>query len=81
MIPFNKCPLCGGEMVEKDVEKLLRGGKNTAVVRVRAEVCLHCGERLYSKDTIIYFEKIRSKLERQEISDFELLGQTYQVMS
>ncbi len=81
MIPFNKCPICGGEIVEKNVEKLLRGGKNTAVVRVKAEVCLHCGERLYSKDTIIYFETIRSKLERQEISDFELLGQTFQVTS
>ena len=23
MIPFKKCPVCGGEMVEKEVEKLL----------------------------------------------------------
>ena len=46
MIPFKKCPICGGEVVEKEVEKLLRGGKNTAVILVRAEVCLHCGERI-----------------------------------
>ncbi len=44
---FEKCPICGGEVVEKEVEKLLKGGKNTAVVRITAEVCLHCGERLY----------------------------------
>jgi len=25
MLPFSKCPICGGEVVEKDVEKLLRG--------------------------------------------------------
>jgi len=26
MKPFDKCPVCGGELVEKDVEKLLKGG-------------------------------------------------------
>lgn len=79
MIPFKKCPACGGEMIEKDVEKLLRGGKNIAILNVRAEVCLHCGERLYSKETISRFEKIRDKLARQDISDFQPLGQSFQV--
>jgi YgiT-type zinc finger domain-containing protein len=81
MIPFKECPICKGEVVEKEVEKLLRGGKNTAVLKVKAEVCLHCGERLYSKETVSHFEQIRLKLERQEVSDFELLGQSYQVMN
>ena len=49
MLPFSKCPVCGGEVVAKEVEKLLRGGNHTAVVTVQAEVCLHCGERLYSQ--------------------------------
>lgn len=40
MMPFEKCPVCGGELVEKQVEKLLRGGMHTAVLKVRAEVCL-----------------------------------------
>ena len=79
MIPFNKCPICGGEVIEKEVEKLLRGGKNTAVIKVKAEVCLHCGERLYSKDTITHFEQIRSKLERQEVAEFKQIGQSYQI--
>jgi YgiT-type zinc finger domain-containing protein len=79
MIPFKKCPVCNGEVIEKDVEKLLRGGNNTAVVKVKAEVCQHCGERLFSKETIGYFEQIRNKLSRQEVSDFILLGQTYQI--
>ena len=73
MLPFNKCPICGGEVIEKEVEKLLKGGKNTAVVKVKAEVCLHCGERLYSKETIGFFEKIRFKLEQQDVAEFELL--------
>jgi len=79
MMPFSKCPVCGGEVVEKDVEKLLRGGVHIAVVTVRAEVCLHCGERLYSKETISRFEQIRAKLSRHEVADFQPLGQSFQV--
>jgi YgiT-type zinc finger domain-containing protein len=79
MMPFDKCPVCGGEMVEKDVEKLLRGGIHTAVLTVHAEVCLRCGERLYSQETVRRFEQIRAKLERQEVADFQPLGQSFQV--
>lgn len=61
------------------VEEVLRGGANTAVVRVRAEVCLRCGERLFSPDTIRRFEDIRAKLERRETADFQLIGQSFQV--
>ena len=80
MKPFDKCPVCGGELAEREVEKLLRGGVHTAVVKVHAEVCLHCGERLYSAETVKRFEQIRQKLERQDVADFQLLGQTYQVV-
>lgn len=80
MKPFDKCPVCGGELVEKEVEKLLKGGVHTAVLRVRAEVCLQCGERLYSAETVKRFEQIRQKLERQEIAEFKPVGQTFQVV-
>lgn len=79
MIPFSQCPVCGGEMSVKDVEKLLRGGLHTAVLTVSAEVCLHCGERLYSVETVKRFEVIRSKLERQDVSGFQPLGQSFKV--
>lgn len=79
MMPFSQCPVCGGEMVVKDVEKLLRGGRHTAVLTVRAEVCLRCGERLYSVEAVKLFENIRSKLERQDVSGFQPLGQSFQV--
>lgn len=59
MIPFKKCPVCGNEMVEKEVEKLLRGGNNTAILKVKAEICLHCGERLYKEEIVKRFEQIR----------------------
>jgi YgiT-type zinc finger domain-containing protein len=79
MMPFKKCPVCGGELVEKEVEKLLRGGVHTAVVRVRAEVCLHCGERLYSQETVQRFEEIRTKLQSQQTEEFQPMGKSYQV--
>jgi YgiT-type zinc finger domain-containing protein len=79
MMPFSTCPVCGGEMVEKDVEKLLRGGVHTAVLRVCAEVCLSCGERLYGQDTVRRFEQIRAKLEKQEVAEFEPMGRSFRV--
>ena len=77
MKTFDKCPICGGEIVEKQVDKLLRGGSDSAVLTVQADVCLHCGERMYSEDTIKQFETIRSKLEKQETSGLKAVGQFF----
>ena len=79
MRPFEKCPLCGGELVEKEVEKLLRGGVHTAVLEVRADVCLRCGERVYSQETVGRFEEIRARLERQDTTGFRPMGRSFQV--
>jgi len=76
---FEKCPVCSGELIEKEVEKLLRGGNNTAVLRVRAEVCLHCGERLYTRDTVRKFEHIREKLAEEDTEEFQPLGKSFQI--
>ena len=79
--PFDKCPSCGGELTEKEVEKVLQGGGNTAVVKVRAQVCLHCGERLYDEHTVRQFEQVRGKLERQDTRGFRPIGQAFEVRS
>ncbi len=68
------------ELVEKEVEKLLRGGAHTAVLKVRAEVCLRCGERLYSQETVRRFEEIRSKLKRQDTAEFRPMGLSFEVV-
>ncbi len=80
MLPFGQCPVCGGKVVEREVEKILRGGTNTAILRVKADICLHCGERMYSGETITRFEEIRGKLARQEVVDFQPIGQSFQVV-
>lgn len=79
MIPFEKCPVCGGELETKQVEKLLRGGGNTASLRITAEVCLHCGERLYAEEVVRSFEEIRLMLQKQEFVHLKPVGQAFTV--
>ncbi|MBI4824583.1 MAG: YgiT-type zinc finger protein [Nitrospirae bacterium] len=78
---FKKCPLCEGELVDKEVEKLLKGNGNTAIVRVKAEACIHCGERLYSPEVVEKFEVIRKKLKEGKTEDFITIGKSYQVVT
>lgn len=74
-----QCPICGGELVVQRVEKLLRGGSDTAIVEVDAEVCVHCGERLYPPDAVRRFELIRDQLERHDVAQFKPIGRLFQV--
>ncbi len=74
-----QCAVCGGDMVEKKVEKLLRGGNNLASVTVTAEVCLKCGERFYSPSTVRRFEEIETALETDTTERFRPIGQAYRV--
>lgn len=75
-----KCPRCGGPVVEKEVTELLYGGANTAILRITAGVCLLCGERLYTPQIVRQFEEIEAKLEQEETEEFEPLGQSFQVV-
>lgn len=77
---LDQCPVCGGEVIQKEVTKVLRGGGNTATLKVEAEVCLLCGERFYTMDTVKRFDEIRAKLRRQDTADFEPIGQSFQVV-
>ena len=79
MMPFEKCPACGGELEVKQVEKLLRGGCNTVTLKVTAEVCQHCGERLYAEDVVRSFEEIRAKLQKQEFEHLRPVGRSFTV--
>ena len=79
MMPSEKRPINGGELVEKEIEKLLRGGVHIATLKAHAEVCLHGGERLYSQETARRFEEIRAKLKRQETAAFQPVGLSFQL--
>jgi len=77
----SECPNCGGEIVQRRFEKLLKGGTDTAVIEVTAGVCLKCGEHLYTPDTVQRFEEIREKLKNHAVEDFKRIGNTYAVAS
>ena len=79
MRPFENSPVCGGDLTNKQVEKLLGGVGNTVSMRVTADVCLHCGERLYAEDVVRSFEEIRGKLRKQEFRHLRSLGQSFTV--
>jgi len=72
-----KCPICGGEIVENDVEEIVRGGNNTAFFEVHAGVCLRCGEHLYEPDTVRLFEEARTKLEQAIEEGMQPVGKAY----
>ena len=76
---FERCPICKGEIAEKEVEKVLKGGTNTAIMKLTAEMCLHCGERLYTPESVSRFEGVRKKLSQEDVSEFELIGKTFHV--
>jgi len=75
-----KCPRCGGTVIEKEVTELLYGGVNTAILRVKAGVCELCGERYYTPDKVRQFEEIETKLAQQDTTEFEPVGQSFQVV-
>lgn len=79
MEPIDRCPVCSGDVITKEVEQLVRGGDDVAIVRVQADVCVQCGERLFSPETIRQLEEIQRKLERHETAEFVPLGKSYQV--
>ena len=74
---FEKCPVCAGDLVSKEVEKLLRGGNHTAVLTVTADMCPRCGERLYSRETVERFAEVRAKLSRQDTDEFQAVGTSF----
>ena len=73
----SKCPVCGEKLDINEVEKLLKGGNDVAVLKVNAGVCKKCGEILYESDTVKKFDEIRDKLRTGNTKDLHLLGKCY----
>ena len=71
------CPLCGGRVVEKEVEKIIKGGSDVVILRVKAGVCEKCGERLYTKEVHKKIEEIRSQLKQKATEMYKPIGRTY----
>jgi YgiT-type zinc finger domain-containing protein len=72
-----KCPVCRGKLVEKEVEKFLRGNGDTAIIKVKADVCLQCGTKLYDPRVIARFREVKKKLQQGQTKGFILIGKSY----
>ena len=60
---LSACPRCGGELeYGREVQHPVREGNDMALVRVHADVCTRCGERLFSAPTSMLLAKARSML-------------------
>ncbi len=79
MLPLDKCVFCQGILLEQKVTEIIKGGNNTATLKVNALVCQNCGERYYQVDIIRKFESIKVKLETQETEDLTPIGQSFEV--
>lgn len=66
MASFEKCPVCGGPIVEREVEKISRGDVVRETARIRTDVCLKCGERLYTPEAAQRLENTRSRQEARK---------------
>ena len=64
---FKECAVCGGEVVERKVEKILRGGQREKSVKIQAKVCLRCGEHFYGPQAIKRFNEVRAKLKASDV--------------
>lgn len=53
------CPVCGGELIVKQVEKIIRRGNDVFFLEVEAGVCTRCSERLYDLETQELFQCFR----------------------
>jgi YgiT-type zinc finger domain-containing protein len=79
-LPIDRCPFCSGEITEKTVTEVIRGGGNTATLTINALVCQRCGERFYDTETIEKFEAIKADLESQKTEDLKPVGQAFEVV-
>ena len=77
---LDKCPRCGfDDVIEKNVDKVIRGGEDAAVISVPAEVCLHCGERFYAGKVGFCFDAIRKRLDSGQVEEFQPIGRYFRV--
>jgi YgiT-type zinc finger domain-containing protein len=71
------CPVCGGLVVIRQVQKLVSGGNDVAALNLRAGVCTKCGERLYDVETHRQIEVVRNNLLKKDYGALRKVGSVY----
>ena len=58
------CSLCGGKMTDRSVDVVDTVGGRLVILRgIAAEVCVRCGERVYSEVEMRKMEELRGKIQ------------------
>ncbi len=68
-----KCPLCGGETKEEEVEVEEKINDRMHIIKgIKAEVCTQCGERMYSENELRCIERIRDEIAQKAVRPIEI---------
>ncbi len=76
------CVDCGSDkLIFKDVSRIIscNGTSDVVVLRVKAEVCLNCGQTYFSSEDSIQFTEIRRQLKSNLTENFKKAGVVYEV--
>lgn len=79
MTETKKCPVCKGKLTEKEVEKFLSSNGDTAVLTLRAEVCLHCNMKFFAPGIMAEIAAVKTKLKKGETKGFIVTGKSYRI--
>lgn len=68
-LSLDVCPMCGGQTEERIVDLFEDLNGQMALIKgIHAEVCLQCGERLYSEAELRRIEDAREKIRSKKLS-------------
>ncbi|OGX51534.1 MAG: hypothetical protein A3G37_02990 [Omnitrophica WOR_2 bacterium RIFCSPLOWO2_12_FULL_46_30] len=74
-----ECVICGSEIREKEVLEELREKNNHLLVKVRAEVCLNCGERYYASGIVDKLISLKESFKKRGLKLHEI-GKVYELI-
>jgi len=78
MTGASKCPLCGGSLAaDREVERVVREGRDVALVMVRADVCQDCGDVLLLPGMAERLVVAKDALRRGMPPDAVVVGRVY----
>ena len=78
---LTKCALCGGKVVQKKTEKMIKAGNDVILVtQIPAEVCTNCNESYFTPEVVKRLQQLRHDLRKKEtIAKLETIGHTYKM--
>ncbi len=75
-----RCVICRGEIKEKEVLEEVRENNNYLLVKVKAEVCLNCGERYYASGVVDKLIGLKESLRKHRLR-LHQIGKVYELLT